>query len=96
MTEDLLTRDVPAIDLVRILEDHFGYRIRGLVPLREIRFNGTLVVIDFKGVKVAYEEPMGQGFRDLMARSEREGLESEGGGDEGSTDASRASVGSSD
>lgn len=83
MSEDLLTRDVPAMDLVRILEQYFGYRIRALVPLQQIQVNGTLVAINFSGVKVAYEEPIGQHFRDLMARSEREGIEGEGGEDEG-------------
>ncbi len=68
MRTDLKTRNVDAFELLKILEEHLGERVRLIVPLWEtgVTENFSTVTIGFKGIRVVYDDPMTDQFEELM------------------------------
>lgn len=72
MSEELLKRQVTLLDLTRVLEAHFGCKIRFVNPLLQVNLNGTVLTSKFIGVEVGYEEPLSEAVRQIIGRTANE------------------------
>ncbi len=68
MRTDLKTRNVDSFELLKILEEHLGERVRLIVPLWNtvVTENFSALKIQFKGIRVVYDDPMTDQFEELM------------------------------